>query len=189
MFAVVTAAVLLAAACSSAGSGSPSASGSATGTGTPGASITGKAAPASEVGITATTIRVAMIADVNNSLEPGLFQKSVNAVKAWATIVNASGGLAGRKVVVDFCDSQLNPNATSNCVIHACQSDFAMVGTSANALEDLSDIDGCKNSPASRSVFPTSSPSRSSRWPATRTRTGRRPRPLLRDGEAEPGYL
>ena len=59
--------------------------------------------------------------------------------------VNASGGLAGRQVVVDFCDGQLNPNATTNCVIKACQNDFALVGTSANALEDLSDLDGCKN--------------------------------------------
>ena len=59
--------------------------------------------------------------------------------------VNASGGLAGRKVLVDFCDSKLDPNATTNCVINACQNDFALVGTSANALEDLSDIDGCKN--------------------------------------------
>src|SRR6202041_3964769 len=69
----------------------------------------------------------------------------VSAVKAGAAGLNASGGLAGRKVVVDFCDSQLNPNATTNCVIKACQNDFALVGTSANALEDLSDLDGCKN--------------------------------------------
>jgi len=86
-----------------------------------------------------------MIADVDTSLVPGLFQKSVNAVDAWAKIVNSSGGLDGRKVVVDFCDSKLDPNATANCVIKACQDDFALVGTSANALEDLSDIDGCKN--------------------------------------------
>jgi ABC-type branched-subunit amino acid transport system substrate-binding protein len=102
-------------------------------------------APGSDVGLTATTIRVGVIADVNNALVPGLFQKSVNAVKAWASDVNASGGLAGRKVVVDFCDSKLDPNATANCVIQACQNDFALVGTSANALVDLSDIDGCKN--------------------------------------------
>jgi len=86
-----------------------------------------------------------MIADVDTAVAPGLFQKSVNAVKAWADIVNASGGLAGRKVVVDFCDSKLDPNATANCVINACQNDFALVGTSADALEDISDIDGCKN--------------------------------------------
>ena len=47
--------------------------------------------------------------------------------------------------MVDFCDSKLDPNATTNCVINACQNDFALVGTSANALEDPSDIDGCKD--------------------------------------------
>jgi ABC-type branched-subunit amino acid transport system substrate-binding protein len=90
-------------------------------------------------------MKVGIIADVNNPLVPGLFQDSVNAVKAWAAGVNASGGLAGRQVTVDFCDGQLNPNATTSCVIKACQNDFAIVGTSANALEDLSDLDGCKN--------------------------------------------
>jgi ABC-type branched-subunit amino acid transport system substrate-binding protein len=95
-----------------------------------------------------------MIADVNTSLAPGLFQKSVNAVKAWASIVNASGGLAGRKVMVDFCDSKLDPNATTNCVINACQNDFALVGTSANALEDISDIDGCKNAAGKAAGIP-----------------------------------
>ena len=145
------AAVLLAAACSSAGSStsssaaatSPAASTSAAATQS--ASPAGSAAPGTDIGLTATTIKVGIIADVNNPLVPGLFKDSVNAVKAWAAGLNASGGLAGRKVVVDFCDGQLNPNATTNCVIKACQNDFALVGTSANALEDLSDLDGCKN--------------------------------------------
>ena len=101
--------------------------------------------PANDVGITATTIKVGLIADVNNPLVPGLFQVAVNAVDAWAKDVNAAGGLDGRQVQVDFCDSQLNPNSTTACVIKACQNDFALVGTSANALEDLSDVDGCKN--------------------------------------------
>jgi ABC-type branched-subunit amino acid transport system substrate-binding protein len=146
------AAVLLAAGCSSASSSSSSSSAAATSptavasaTSTQSASPAGSAAPASDIGITATTIKVGIIADVNNPLVPGLFQKAVNAVKAWAAGVNASGGLAGRQVVVDFCDGKLDPNATANCVIKACQNDFALVGTSANALEDLSDIDGCKN--------------------------------------------
>jgi ABC-type branched-subunit amino acid transport system substrate-binding protein len=150
----VLAAALVAAGCSSAsstGSGSTSSSAAATSAAasapasSPAASPAGSAGPASDIGITATTIKVGIIADVNNPLVPGIFQKSVNAVKAWATMLNASGGLDGRKVVVDFCDSQLNPNATTNCVIKACQNDFAVVGTSANALEDLSDLDGCKD--------------------------------------------
>ena len=148
------AAVLLAAGCSSSSSSTGSAAGatasspaaSATAAaGSTAASPAGSAAPGTDIGLTATTIKIGMIADVDTSLAPGLFQKSVNAVKAWASIVNASGGLAGRKVVVDFCDSKLDPNATTNCVIQACQNDFALVGTSANALEDISDVDGCKN--------------------------------------------
>ncbi len=154
IIAALGAAVMLAAGCSSASNSSSSsgsvaatsaaASGSGSAPATTGASPVASAA-GTDVGLTATTMHVAMIADVNNPLVPGLFQDSVNAVKAWASEVNASGGLAGRKVTVDFCDGRLDPNATTNCVIKACQNDFAMVGTSANALEDLSDIDGCKN--------------------------------------------
>jgi ABC-type branched-subunit amino acid transport system substrate-binding protein len=145
------AAVLLAAGCSASSSSTPSATATsssaapASAAATQSASPAGSAGPGTDIGLTATTIKVGIIADVNNPLVPGLFQNSVNAVKAWAAGLNASGGLAGRKVVVDFCDSQLNPNATTNCVIKACANDFAIVGTSANALEDLSDLDGCKN--------------------------------------------
>jgi ABC-type branched-subunit amino acid transport system substrate-binding protein len=140
--AALGAAVLLAAGCSSASSSSSSPSAAATSSA---ASPATSAAPGTDVGLTATTMKIGIIADINNPLVPGLFKDSVNAIKAWAAGVNASGGLAGRQVVVDFCDSQLNPNATTNCVIKACQNDFALVGTSANALVDLSDIDGCKN--------------------------------------------
>jgi ABC-type branched-subunit amino acid transport system substrate-binding protein len=66
-------------------------------------------------------------------------------MQAWAAMVNAHGGLAGRKIVIDVCDAKLDPNATTNCVIKACQNDFAMVGTAANALSDFSDLDTCKN--------------------------------------------
>jgi ABC-type branched-subunit amino acid transport system substrate-binding protein len=146
LVATLAVATLVAAGCSSASSSGSAAGATPTGTGaTSAAASIGPAAPAGDVGITATTIKVGMIADVDTAVEPGLFQKSVNAIEAWASIVNASGGLAGRKVEVDFCDSKLDPNATTNCVIKACQDDFALVGTSADALEDLSDIDGCKD--------------------------------------------
>jgi ABC-type branched-subunit amino acid transport system substrate-binding protein len=109
------------------------------------ASSTG-VAKANDVGITATTIRIGVIADVDTAVNPGLFQKNVNMVKAWATQVNAQGGLAGRQVVVDFCDSKLDPNASTNCVIQACQNDFALVGTAALGLASPAVIDTCKNS-------------------------------------------
>jgi ABC-type branched-subunit amino acid transport system substrate-binding protein len=149
----LAAAVLLAAGCSTSSTSSASApaSSASVATSAPSTSSTSASAaptgtvPASDIGITATTIKVGMIADVNNPLVPGIFKNSVNAVQAWAKEVNASGGLDGRQVQVDFCDSQLNPSATTSCVIKACQNDFALVGTSANALVDLTDIDGCKN--------------------------------------------
>ena len=154
--AAIAAAVLVAAGCSSSTS-STAAPASSTPASTSASAATSAAAsqsasaaptgtvPASDVGITASTIKVGMIADVNNPLVPGLFKDSVNVVNAWAKEVNASGGLDGHQVQVDFCDSQLSPNATTSCVIKACQNDFALVGTSANALVDLTDLDGCKD--------------------------------------------
>ena len=65
---------------------------------------------ADDVGITDSEIHVAVIADVDNSLAPGVFKASVDAMNAWAKVVNKDGGLAGRKVVIDFIDSKLNPN-------------------------------------------------------------------------------
>src|ERR1700724_834877 len=64
---------------------------------------------ATEVGVTATTIRIAVVADVDNQFSPGVFQGSVDGVRGWAKYVNAHGGLAGRNVVIDFIDSHLNP--------------------------------------------------------------------------------
>jgi ABC-type branched-subunit amino acid transport system substrate-binding protein len=154
--AAIAAAVLVAAGCSSSTS-STAAPASSTPASTSASAATSAAAsqsasaaptgtvPASDIGITASTIKVGMIADVNNPLVPGLFKDSVSVVKAWASEVNAAGGLDGHQVQVDFCDSQLSPNATTACVIKACQNDFALVGTSANALVDLADLDGCKD--------------------------------------------
>lgn len=144
---MLVAAVLLAAGCSSASSSSSSSASAASSSASSSASASssGKVAPADDIGITATTIHVGLIADVDTTLEPGLFQDTVNAIDEWAKEVNASGGLAGRQVVVDFCDSKLDPNASTACVIKECENDFALVGTSANALSNMSDIDACKN--------------------------------------------
>lgn len=152
LFTIALAAVMAAGACSSSSS-QPSgnsattapASG-ATGSSTGSTSATGAAAAGNDVGITPTTIHIAAITDIATAVNPGLFQKNANVVKAWAAIVNAHGGLAGRQVVVDVCDSKLDPNATRNCVIQACNNDFALVGTAALALVNVADIDGCKNS-------------------------------------------
>ena len=98
---------------------------------------------ATEIGVTATTIRIAVVADVDNPISPGIFAGSVAGVRGWAAYTNAHGGLAGRKVVVDFIDSHLSPSDSRNAVIQACSNDFALVGTSAVFLNDVSDIESC----------------------------------------------
>lgn len=154
--------VLLAGAgCSSSGSGSSSSTGTSgtSASSGPATSAAAAAAPASasaggDIGITATTIRVAVIADVNAPANPGLFQKSLNVVKAWASVVNASGGVAGRQVVVDAMDSQENPNVSLSDVIQACSQDFALVGTEALTLSSMSAIDTCKDSQGQATGIP-----------------------------------
>ena len=61
-----------------------------------------------EVGVSKDTIRIAVIADVDNPVRPGLFQGVVSGVRAFAKFINGRGGLAGRKVQVDFIDSHLS---------------------------------------------------------------------------------
>lgn len=100
---------------------------------------------ADDVGITAKEIRLAVIADVDTPVQPGLFQASVDAMKAWAKVVNKSGGIAGRKLVIDFFDSKLNPNETRNAIIKACADDFAMVGGEALFLNNVDDMTACEN--------------------------------------------
>ncbi len=100
---------------------------------------------ADDVGITATQIRLAVIADVDTPVAPGVFQASVDAMNAWAKVVNQGGGLAGRKVVIDFVDSKLNPNETRSATIKACADDFAMVGGEALFLNNVDDMVACEN--------------------------------------------
>jgi hypothetical protein len=104
---------------------------------------------ATDVGITDKEIHIAVVADVDNPIVPNLFKASPDAVKGVAAYLNSKaggGGLAGRKVVVDFYDSKLNANATTNAEIQACENDVAMVGTSAVSLASVDNMRNCKDS-------------------------------------------
>jgi len=99
--------------------------------------------PASDVGITAKEIRIAVVADVDNQFRPGLFASSPAAVQGFAKYVNKSGGIAGRKLVVDFIDSHLSPDESRSAIQQACEDDFALVGTAALFLSNVDDMVGC----------------------------------------------
>ena len=116
---------------------------------TAGAQSSSEKPEATDVGITADEIHVAVIADVDNPIVPNLFKGSKDAVEGAAKFLNSKaggGGLAGRKVVVDFYDSKLNANATTNAQIEACQNDVAVVGTSAVSLASVDEMRNCKDS-------------------------------------------
>jgi ABC-type branched-subunit amino acid transport system substrate-binding protein len=98
---------------------------------------------ATEIGVTAKEIRIAILADVDTPVAPGLFKGSQDAVEGFAKYINKQGGLADRKVVVDFIDTKLSADEARNAIIKACQEDFAMVGTAALFINNIDDQTAC----------------------------------------------
>ena len=101
-----------------------------------------------EIGVSATEIHVAALADVDNAVAPGIFQGVVDGVEGAAAYINSKaggGGIAGRKLVVDFIDSKLAADSARNGVITACEHDFALVGTEALFLTNVDDAVNCKD--------------------------------------------
>jgi ABC-type branched-subunit amino acid transport system substrate-binding protein len=111
--------------------------------------VTGGAAdekPAdAEIGVTAKEIHLAVVADVDNAFAPGILKGQVDGVKAAAQYVNQQGGVAGRKLVIDFYDSKLNPTEARNGFIKACENDLAMAGTGTFLISSVDDIVSCKD--------------------------------------------
>jgi Periplasmic binding protein len=102
----------------------------------------------SEIGVTAKEIHIAMVADVDNALAPGLFQGGVDGAKAAVKYINSKaggGGIGGRKLVLDFIDSHLNPNDARNGFITACENDLAMVGNATFLIGSFDDAINCKD--------------------------------------------
>jgi hypothetical protein len=146
---LATALVLVVTACGGgSGKGGSSTGGlGATTTPTTGANDVCKTAhpAATETGVTASTITVTVIADVNNSIRPGLFKGSWDGMKAWGDYQNSLGGLACRKVVVKEGDAKLSPTDAANALAAACGDSIATVGTTALFLQDVTTMNTCKD--------------------------------------------
>jgi ABC-type branched-subunit amino acid transport system substrate-binding protein len=145
-----TALVLVVTACSGGSNGNGNASSGGLGGPTTPSTTTNdvcKAATpkATETGVTASTITVTVIADVNNSFRPGLFKGSWDGMKAWGDYINSQGGLACRRVVVKQADSKLSPTDAANAVAAACGDSIATVGTTAVFLQNVSVMNSCKD--------------------------------------------
>jgi hypothetical protein len=157
---LATALVLVVTAC---GGGSSKNSGGGGGGGGLGGPSTTAAAPdacktakltSPEIGVTPKTITVTVIADVNNSIRPGLFKGSWDGMVAWGKYINAKGGLACRQVVVKQGDSKLSPTDASNAMLAACGNSVATVGTTALFLQDVTGMESCKDKAGKRTGIP-----------------------------------
>ncbi len=112
---------------------------------------------ATDIGITANEIHVAVLADVDTALSPGLFQGAVDGAQAAAKYLNSKaggGGVAGRKLVVDFLDTKLNPTESRNAIIKACQNDFAMVGSAMVFVTNVEDEVACTDQSGAATGLP-----------------------------------
>ena len=72
------------------------------------------------------TINIAVFNDAANTIEPGLEAEFPQQAQAFADWCNASGGINGRKIVIDNRDGALFNAA--QVTVQACQSDFMAVG-------------------------------------------------------------
>jgi ABC-type branched-subunit amino acid transport system substrate-binding protein len=93
----------------------------------------GSATGATDVGVSATSIRVGTIADVGWSVAPGLLQPIFDAATTFVDWCNAAGGINGRKLDLDERDSAYSNYLPQ--VKAACPTDIALVG-SMGVLDD-----------------------------------------------------
>ncbi|MGH8982794.1 MAG: ABC transporter substrate-binding protein, partial [Acidimicrobiia bacterium] len=109
---------------------------------------------ATEKGVTADTITVTVVAAVDVPGAQGLFQGVVDGVEGWAEYQNDNGGLAGRNVEVNFVDSRLSGDEARNAFIEACESSFALIGTSVLFLSNFDDLTQCTDQAGAATGLP-----------------------------------
>jgi hypothetical protein len=157
-FAMVVTTALLLAACGGGtkiedGSGGGGGGGAST-TAAPDDACAGETLEATEVGVAPDTITIAAIADTGSPIRPGLFQGSIDGMKAWADYQNSKGGLACRQIVVKDYDSKLSPADAKNSLLSACSETVAMVGTTATFINDVSPMESCADKAGAATGIP-----------------------------------
>ncbi|MFN2539210.1 MAG: ABC transporter substrate-binding protein [Mycobacteriales bacterium] len=115
------------------GTGSTSTTGTSGTTGSGSTSTTGAPAPAggnggaTDVGVTANSITVGLVADSSGPV-PGLFRGAFVGAQAYFAKINSEGGIYGRQLKIDFGDSQLDCGQNKSATQARVGKVFAFVG-------------------------------------------------------------
>jgi ABC-type branched-subunit amino acid transport system substrate-binding protein len=116
-------------ACSSTNSTTTTTAGKSTGSGVGSSTGEARTVPASafsdHTGITASTIRVGNISTLAIG---GLFKGALIGTQAYAAMVNSTGGVNGRKIVVDSADDGYTGTGNKQATQNAVNTDAALVG-------------------------------------------------------------
>ena len=120
---MILAVALVAAACSSTSSSSTTTTAAAGGSTVPGRPIP-QSAFSDHTGVTSTSVNVANV----STLSLGLFKGAQVGTQAYADYVNSTGGVNGRKIVVDGADDGFTGASNKQATQNAIQNDFALVG-------------------------------------------------------------
>jgi ABC-type branched-subunit amino acid transport system substrate-binding protein len=112
----------------SSGTGSGTSSGTGSGTSSGSSSRSGPAIPSAAftdtTGLTSDAVRIGNV----STLEFGLFKGAAVGTEAYADYVNSTGGVNGRKLIVDSGDDQYSGAPNKQLTQQDVQKDFAMVG-------------------------------------------------------------
>jgi hypothetical protein len=101
--------------------------------------------------------------------------RAVDAATGAVKYINAHGGIAGRKLVLEFDDSKVNPNEARNGFIESCENDLAVVGNATFLIGSFDDAIDCTDK-AGQATGPPDIPSTATSnkeacSPATRSTT------------------
>ena len=83
---------------------------------------------ATDTGVTAGKIKIANVSDVSGPVQ-GLFESAQQAVKAYVSYVNSSGGICGRTLDLMALDSRTDSRGDQEGTTQACSQAFALVGS------------------------------------------------------------
>ncbi|HZM58030.1 MAG TPA: ABC transporter substrate-binding protein [Acidimicrobiales bacterium] len=129
---LVLAVAVVGAACSSTNSSSTTTTAASTSgsSGSGGSRSIPQSAFSDHTGVTSSSVQVANV----STLSLGLFKGAQVGAQAYADYVNSTGGVNGRRIVVNSADDSFTGAGNKQATTNALQSDFAMVGNFS--LED-----------------------------------------------------